>query len=108
MSSNLISRSTVNAFTKSFLLQLILDTRIGYLGSFFLLYWKFSPGTSNTSVAWYVRLGGGVDYSSGVFNFSYERRSPEPFREEVAILVYPSGDNGNYNGNSYIYRSYGI
>lgn len=35
VSSNLISRSTVNAFTKSFLLQLILDTRIGYLGSFF-------------------------------------------------------------------------
>ena len=34
VSSNLISRSTVNAFTKSFLLQLILDTRIGYLGSF--------------------------------------------------------------------------
>ena len=34
VSSNLISRSTVNAFTKSFLLQLILDTRIEYLGSF--------------------------------------------------------------------------
>ena len=107
VSSNLISRSTVNAFTKSFLLQLILDTHIGYLGSFFCYIWKFLPYTGNSSVAWYVRLGGGVDYSSGIFNFFYERRSPEPFREEVAILVYPSGDNGNYNGNSYIYRSYG-
>ena len=37
VSSNLISRSTINAFTKSFLLQLILDTRIGYLGSFFVI-----------------------------------------------------------------------
>ena len=45
MSSNLISRSTVNAFTKSFLLQLILDTQYEYLGSF-LLYWKFSPDTN--------------------------------------------------------------
>ena len=41
MSSNLISRSTVNAFTKSFLLQLILDTRIEYLGSFFVIFRNF-------------------------------------------------------------------
>ena len=41
VSSNLISRSTVNAFTKSFLLQLILDTHIGYLGSFFAIFGNF-------------------------------------------------------------------
>ena len=58
VSSNLISRSTVNAFTKSFLLQLILDTRIGYLGSFFLLYWKFSPYTSIDTSALYTRPDG--------------------------------------------------
>ena len=57
VSSNLISRSTVNAFTKSFLLQLILDTRIGYLGSF-LLYWKFSPYTCIDTSAWYASPDG--------------------------------------------------
>ena len=69
MSSNLISRSTVNAFTKSFLLQLILDTRIEYLGSF-LSYWKFSPYTFVSGSAWQVNDDGVirtnyVDYSYG-------------------------------------------
>lgn len=45
MSSNLISRSTVNAFTKSFLLQLILDTQYEYLGSFLSYIENFSPHT---------------------------------------------------------------
>lgn len=67
MSSNLISRSTVNAFTKSFLLQLVLDTYIGYLGSF-LLYWKFSPDTYFNNGAWGVTSSGVVDYYS---NYSY-------------------------------------
>ena len=70
MSSNLISRSTVNAFTKSFLLQLILDTRIWVSRIFFLLYWKFSPCTDLEYVntyAWYVIPSGGLDdYYSGV------------------------------------------
>ena len=45
---------------KVFLLQLILDTRIGYLGSF-LLYWKFSPDTYYVSGAWCVMSVGGLD-----------------------------------------------
>lgn len=72
MSSNLISRSTVNAFTKSFLLQLILDTRIGYLGSF-LLYWKFSPDTYYVSGAWSVMSVGILDNDGGVYYNSYGR-----------------------------------
>lgn len=35
------------------------------------------------------------------------KRSPDPYWGEVTFLVYPSGESGNYNGNSYIYRSYG-
>ena len=72
VSSNLISRSTVNAFTKSFLLQLILDTRIGYLGSF-LLYWKISPDTYYVSGAWSVMSVGILDNDGGVYYNSYGR-----------------------------------
>lgn len=78
VSSNLISRSTVNAFTKSFLLQLILDTRIGYLGSF-LLYWKISPDTYYVSGAWSVMSVGILDNDGGVYYNSYGRRSPDSF-----------------------------
>ena len=34
-------------------------------------------------------------------------RSPDPYWGEIIFLVYPSGDSGNHNGNSYVYRSYG-
>ena len=60
MSSNLISRSTVNAFTKSFLLQLILDTRIWVSRIFFCYIGKFSPYTNDTGSAWLVVPIGGV------------------------------------------------
>ena len=60
VSSNLISRSTVNAFTKSFLLQLILDTHIGYLGSFFCYIGKIAghilrQRCMECDVGWYSR-----------------------------------------------------
>lgn len=74
MSSNLISRSTVNAFTKSFLLQLILDTRIGYLGSFFDILRKFSPYTTLPYYEYRVRSSGDVDhngFSGGDNSYGY-------------------------------------
>ena len=90
MSSNLISRSTVNAFTKSFLLQLILDTHIGYLGSF-LLYWKFSPDTYYVSGAWSVMSVGILDNDGGVYYNSYGRESPGTNGANYAWPVYPIG-----------------
>ena len=60
---------------KVFLLQLILDTRIGYLGSF-LLYWKFSPDTYYVSGAWCVMSVGILDNDGGVYYNSYGRSSP--------------------------------
>ena len=97
MSSNLISRSTVNAFTKSFLLQLILDTHIGYLGSFFLLYWKFSPYASylNFDHACDVYPDGDVGYDNvnayGEAYYSYGRKSPHTLISGSAWVVSPSG-----------------
>ena len=84
VSSNLISRSTVNAFTKSFLLQLILDTRIGYLGSF-LLYWKFSPDTYYVSGAWSVMSVGILDNDGGVYYNSYGCTSSRRAQEVVVL-----------------------
>lgn len=104
MSSNLISRSTVNAFTKSFLLQLILDTHIGYLGSF-LLYWKFSPDTYYVSGAWSVMSVGILDNDGGVYYNSYGRRSPVTYYDYYAWLVSPSGNV--YFGDHYVSYSYG-
>ena len=86
MSSNLISRSTVNAFTKSFLLQLILDTRIGYLGSF-LLYWKFSPDTYYVSGAWCVMSVGILDNDGGVYYNSYGRKNRRTRFGKVMLIV---------------------
>ena len=84
VSSNLISRSTVNAFTKSFLLQLILDTQYGYLGSF-LLYWKVSPDTYYVSGAWSVMSVGILDNDGGVYYNSYGCTSSRRAQEVVVL-----------------------
>ena len=105
VSSNLISRSTVNAFTKSFLLQLILDTRIGYLGSFFLLYWKFSPYTSIDTSAWYARPDGdfGIIYVTHYDSYGCTiSPSTEHIYGDYAYFVFPSGDlNSSVRVSSY-------
>lgn len=117
VSSNLISRSTVNAFTKSFLLQLILDTRIGYLGSF-LPYWKFSPYTGITAGVHYVGSDGVVNSDINVGS-SYGRicstgyskilyflwlRSPATRNDYNAWQVIPDGD---VSSTYYVSVSYG-
>ena len=73
---------------KVFLLQLILDTRIGYLGSF-LLYWKFSPDTYYISGAWSVMSVGILDNDGGVYYNSYgreDRRAQEAV-EALGLLA---------------------
>ena len=105
VSSNLISRSTVNAFSKSFLLQLILDTQYEYLGSF-LLYWKFSPYTGGVANdAWRADPDGDVYYNGG--NVSYGRTIlPDSFMYHNYTYFYVIKD-----GSMYTYAieySYGV
>ena len=107
MSSNLISRSNVNAFTKSFLLQLILDTRIEYLGSF-LLYWKFSPYTSTVDLrgAWSVELDGDlINGYNSVYFYSYGPISPGTENIDWGFRVLLDGDVRYIN--TLVINSYG-
>lgn len=112
VSSNLISRSTVNAFTKSFLLQLILDTRIGYLGSFFVILEIFAghilrQWCMECDVGWYSR-----QRRRRLLQFLRARRSPYTYNsyyEYYAWYVTSSGrvvDDYTYGVlNSYGRRS---
>ena len=86
---------------KVFLLQLILDTHIGYLGSF-LLYWKFSPDTYYVSGAWGVMSVGILDNDGGVYYNSYGRESPYTdvaYNDGFAWHVNPSGGVYDYSLN---------
>ena len=70
-------------------------------------WWLRSPLTVvyDNYLAWYVKSNSGLSFSN--VNGSYGVISPDPYWGELTFLVYPSGDRGNYNGNSYVYRSYG-
>lgn len=88
---------------------MVLPTAFDVVGPpFFQKYWWLrSPFTVvyDNYLAWYVKSNSDLSFSN--VTDSYGVISPDPYWGELTFLVYPSGDRGNYNGNSYVYRSYG-
>ena len=102
MSSNLISRSTVNAFTKSF--SPSADPRYSYwVSRIFLLYWNFSPDTYYVSGAWSVMSVGILDNDGGVYYNSYGHESPGTTGSVGIWHLYPDGGVDNFGNVSFSY-----
>ena len=72
---------------------------------FFQKYWWLRSPNTVFDDAWVVTSSG--DNGNHNVYYSYGVIPPDPYWGELTLLVYPSGDRGNYNGNSYVYRSYG-